>query len=122
MDIATPDIPSLHAAFGRLRDDLAVLSTADFFTPVVDDAYDWGRIAAANALSDVYAMGGTPVMAINLVGWPRAALPMELLVMARPERLVTGGRWPGQSQAEAILDHPALAAASPDHWPSPSSA
>jgi selenide, water dikinase len=59
--------------------DFAVLSTADFFTPVVDDAYDWGRIAAANALSDVYAMGGRPVVAINLVGWPRDLLPMELL-------------------------------------------
>jgi selenide,water dikinase len=59
--------------------DVAVLSTADFFTPVVDDAYDWGRIAAANALSDVYAMGGRPVMAINLVGWPRDRLPMELV-------------------------------------------
>ena len=57
----------------------AVISTADFFTPVVDDAYDWGRIAAANALSDVYAMGGRPVVAINLVGWPRDVLPGELL-------------------------------------------
>jgi len=59
--------------------DIAVLSTADFFTPVVDDAYDWGRIAAANALSDVYAMGGRPVVAINLVGWPRDVLPLELM-------------------------------------------
>ncbi|WP_199255585.1 selenide, water dikinase SelD [Mycolicibacterium mengxianglii] len=59
--------------------DLAVLSTADFFTPVVDDAYDWGRIAAANALSDIYAMGGRPVVAINLVGWPRDLLPMSLM-------------------------------------------
>jgi selenide,water dikinase len=59
--------------------DIAVLSTADFFTPVVDDAYDWGRIAAANALSDIYAMGGRPVMAINLVGWPRDLLPMTLM-------------------------------------------
>ena len=67
------------AAAVRVRDDLAVLSTADFFTPVVDDAYDWGRIAAANALSDIYAMGGTPITAINLVGWPREVLPMELL-------------------------------------------
>jgi selenide,water dikinase len=57
----------------------AILSTADFFTPVVDDPYDWGRIAAANALSDVYAMGGRPVVAINLVGWPRDVLPTELL-------------------------------------------
>ncbi|HEY5856785.1 MAG TPA: selenide, water dikinase SelD [Aldersonia sp.] len=67
------------AAAVLVRDDLAVLSTADFFTPVVDDAYDWGRIAAANALSDVYAMGGRPVVAINLVGWPRGVLPMEML-------------------------------------------
>lgn len=67
------------AAAVLVRDDLAVLSTADFFTPVVDDAYDWGRIAAANALSDIYAMGGTPVVAINLVGWPRETLPMELM-------------------------------------------
>jgi selenide, water dikinase len=67
------------AAVFRLQDDLAVVSTADFFTPVVDDAYDWGRIAAANAFSDVYAMGGRPVVAINLVGWPRDVLPMELL-------------------------------------------
>src|SRR3954452_887325 len=52
--------------------------TADFFPPVVDDPYDWGRIAAANALSDVYAMGGTPVVAVNLLAWPRDMLPMEL--------------------------------------------
>ena len=56
----------------------AIVATADFFTPVVDDAYDWGRIAAANALSDVYAMGGTPVVGVNLLGWPRDLLPMEL--------------------------------------------
>jgi selenide,water dikinase len=59
--------------------DTAVVVTADFFTPVVDDAYDWGRIAAANALSDVYAMGGRPLVAVNLVGWPRDVLPGELL-------------------------------------------
>jgi selenide, water dikinase len=57
---------------------IAVVATADFFTPVVDDAYDWGRIAAANALSDVYAMGGTPVVAVNLLAWPRDTLPLEL--------------------------------------------
>lgn len=67
------------AAAVRIEGEVALLSTADFFTPVVDDAYDWGRIAAANALSDIYAMGGTPVMAINLVAWPREALPTELL-------------------------------------------
>ena len=59
--------------------DELVISTADFFTPVVDDAYDWGRIAAANALSDVYAMGGEPLLAINLLGWPRGILPNELV-------------------------------------------
>jgi selenide,water dikinase len=63
----------------RVSDGVAVISTADFFTPVVDDAYDFGRIVAANALSDVYAMGGRPVLAINLVGWPRSVLPLELL-------------------------------------------
>ncbi|SDP54303.1 selenophosphate synthase [Pedococcus dokdonensis] len=63
----------------RVTDGVGVISTADFFTPVVDDAYDFGRIVAANALSDVYAMGGRPVLAINLVGWPRSVLPMELL-------------------------------------------
>lgn len=63
----------------RVSDGTAVISTADFFTPVVDDAYDFGRIVAANALSDVYAMGGRPVLAINLVGWPRSVLPLELL-------------------------------------------
>ncbi|WP_188685062.1 selenide, water dikinase SelD [Nesterenkonia cremea] len=67
------------AAAVRFDGRTAILSTADFFTPVVDDAYDWGRIAAANALSDIYAMGGTPRVAINLVGWPRETLPMELL-------------------------------------------
>jgi selenide, water dikinase len=58
--------------------DTALIATTDFFTPVVDDPYDWGRIAAANALSDVYAMGGTPVVALNLLGWPRDVLPYEL--------------------------------------------
>ena len=67
------------AAVVRIDERTAVVSTADFFTPVVDDPYDWGRIAAANALSDVYAMGGHPIVAVNLVGWPRDVLPTELL-------------------------------------------
>jgi selenide,water dikinase len=67
------------AAAVRLgADGTAVLSTVDFFTPVVDDAYDWGRIAAANAFSDIYAMGGRPILAVNLVCWPRDLLPMSL--------------------------------------------
>jgi selenide,water dikinase len=66
------------AAAVRIAGDIAVLATADFFTPVVDDAYDWGRIAAANAFSDIYAMGGRPILAVNLLGWPRDVLPPEL--------------------------------------------
>jgi selenide, water dikinase len=67
------------AAVVRLDGDgTTIVTTVDFFTPVLDDPYDWGRVAAANALSDVYAMGGTPVVALNLLGWPRGVLPMEL--------------------------------------------
>jgi len=66
------------AAVVRLSGEVAVIATADFFTPVVDDAYTFGRIAAANALSDVYAMGGRPLVAVNLLGWPRDVLPPEL--------------------------------------------
>ncbi|MDR7328990.1 selenide, water dikinase SelD [Corynebacterium guangdongense] len=67
------------AAAIRINGDTAVISTADFFTPVHNDAYTWGRIAAVNAMSDVYAMGGTPITAINLLGWPRSVLPTELM-------------------------------------------
>jgi selenide,water dikinase len=66
------------AAVVRIEGGTAIVSTADFFTPVVDDPYDWGRIAAANALSDVYAMGGRPLMALNLLCWPRETLPYEI--------------------------------------------
>jgi len=66
------------AAAVRIQDGTALIATTDFFTPVVDDAYDWGRIAATNALSDVYAMGGRPVVAVNLLCWPRDVLPFEL--------------------------------------------
>src|SRR3954452_25298436 len=66
------------AAAVALDDGTVLVSTTDFFTPVVDDAYDWGRIAAANALSDVYAMGARPLVALNVLGWPRDALPMDL--------------------------------------------
>jgi selenide,water dikinase len=66
------------AAVVRLDARRAVVATADFFTPVVDDLRDWGRIAAANALSDVYAMGGEPLVAVNLLAWPREDLPFDL--------------------------------------------
>jgi len=88
------------AAVYRLRADLALVLTTDFFTPIVDDPYDWGRIAATNALSDVYAMGGAPLLALNLVAWPREGLAFELLarvldggaaVVADAGALVAGG-------------------------------
>src|SRR3954453_3680093 len=71
----------------RLRPDLAVVNTVDFFTPIVDDPYVFGQIAAANALSDVYAMGGDPVTALNIVGFPKGTLDLRIL----PEILKGGG-------------------------------
>jgi selenide,water dikinase len=87
------------AAIVRLPSGDLLVSTVDFFSPVVDDAFDWGRVAATNALSDVYAMGGAPVVALNLLGWPRDVLPMELaaevlrggLEVARAAGCVVGG-------------------------------
>jgi selenide,water dikinase len=64
-----------------------LIQTLDFFTPLVDDPFDWGRIAAANALSDVYAMGGVPTLALNVVGWPVDVLPLEVLA-----EVLRGGR------------------------------
>jgi selenide, water dikinase len=63
----------------RLSPDRALVATVDFFTPIVDDPAAWGAIAAANALSDIYAMGATPLFALNLVGWPRDQVPFEVL-------------------------------------------
>lgn len=67
------------AAVYKLQDDIAIVQTVDFFTPIVDDPYHFGAIAAANAFSDVYAMGGRPVFALNIVGFPSNRLPMEIL-------------------------------------------
>ena len=67
------------AAVWRLDDERALVSTADFITPVVDDARTWGRVAAANSVSDVYAMGGRPLFALNLVGWNSDVLSTDLL-------------------------------------------
>src|SRR5919109_4436986 len=67
------------AAVVQLTPELAIVQTADFFTPIVDDPYAFGRIAAANALSDVYAMGGRPVSALNLVAYPLATLGPNVL-------------------------------------------
>ena len=63
----------------RLRDDLAIVNTVDFFTPIVDDPFTFGQIAAANALSDVYAMGGDPKTALNIVGFPKGKMDLEIL-------------------------------------------
>ena len=88
------------AAVVRLSADRALVLTTDFFTPIVDDAYAFGQIAAANALSDVYAMGGKPLWCLNLVGWPREKLPLDLLgevlkggaeTAARAGAMVLGG-------------------------------
>lgn len=81
------------AAVWRLDDERALVSTADFITPVVDDARTWGRVAAANSVSDVYAMGGRPLFALNLVGWNADELPTELLgeVLAGGQDIATQG-------------------------------
>jgi selenide,water dikinase len=67
------------AAVYRLDDERAIVATVDYITPIVDDPAAWGAVAAANALSDVYAMGGRPLFALNVVGFPRDALPLEIL-------------------------------------------
>lgn len=88
------------AGIFRLPNGDALVLTVDFFTPIVDSAYDWGRIAAANALSDVYAMGGRPLTALQIVAWPRETLPFSLLgevvqggadVMAEASTTIVGG-------------------------------
>ncbi|HZP90697.1 MAG TPA: selenide, water dikinase SelD [Actinomycetota bacterium] len=86
------------AAVVRLRDGRALIATLDFFTPIVDDPYDWGRIAATNALSDVYAMGGTPFLALNIVSWPVDDLPLELL-----GRVLQGGVDAARRAGAAVL-------------------
>ncbi len=74
------------AAVYRLNDEQALVATTDFFMPIVDDPYDFGRIAATNAISDVYAMGGTPIMALALVGMPIDKLPVDII-----RRILDGG-------------------------------
>ena len=75
------------AAVYRLNDEQAIIATTDFFTPIVDDPFDFGRIAATNALSDVYAMGGKPILALAIVGMPLDKLPLEVI-----RRILDGGR------------------------------
>src|SRR6186713_3162615 len=94
-NISTPDNKNLlvgnsskdDAAVYDLENGMALISTTDFFMPIVDDAFDFGRIAAANSISDVYAMGGKPLLAIAVLGWPVEKLPVELA-----QRIIEGGR------------------------------
>src|SRR6187401_1552261 len=94
-NISFPDTKNLlvgnsskdDAAVYDLENGMALISTTDFFMPIVDDAFDFGRIAAANSISDVYAMGGKPLLAIAILGWPVEKLPVELA-----QRIIEGGR------------------------------
>jgi len=85
-DLLVGNATADDAAVLRLRDDLALVATTDFFMPIVDDAFDFGRIAATNAISDCYAMGATPVLALAIVGMPIASLPL-----GEVRRIMAGG-------------------------------
>jgi len=115
VDAATRD----DAAVYRLSDSRALVATVDFFTPIVDDARTWGRIAAANALSDLYAMGATPLFALNLVGWPREKLPLDLLgeVLAGMADITSRARCPvlGGHSVDALEPHVGLVALGEAH-------
>ena len=82
----------------RLTPDLALVQTVDFFTPIVDDPYTFGQIAAANALSDVYAMGGRPISALSIVGFPNTGRDVEIL-----EQIVQGGLSKMQEAGCAVI-------------------
>jgi selenide,water dikinase len=82
----------------KIRDDLALVQTVDFFPPVVDDPYDFGAIAAANALSYIYAMGGKPLSALNIVGYPPQSLPLSVL-----DEILRGGADKAQEADVAII-------------------
>jgi selenide,water dikinase len=82
----------------KIREDLALVQTVDFFPPVVDDPYDFGAIAAANSLSDIYAMGGRPLSALNIVGYPPKSLPLSVL-----DEILRGGADKAQEADVAII-------------------
>ena len=86
------------AAVYKINNDVALVATVDYITPVVDDPFAWGGIAAANALSDVYAMGATPIFALNLVNFPRDTLPLDVL-----QRVIEGGSAKVTEAGVAIL-------------------
>lgn len=83
------------AAVWRLSETRALIATVDFFTPIVDDPAVWGAISATNSVSDVYAMGGTPLFALNVVAWPRDRLPLDTLgdVLEGARRQAAAGGW-----------------------------
>lgn len=105
-DLPLPDDPSImvgintgdDAAVYRLDDNTAIVQTVDFFTPIVDDPYHFGAISAANSLSDVYAMGGKPLFALNIVGFPSNRLPMEVL-----GEILKGGRDKAEEAGVSIV-------------------
>ena len=88
------------AAVYRLNDQQAIIATTDFFMPIVDDPFDFGRIAATNAMSDVYAMGGTPIMALAIVGMPIDKLPVETIrdILQGGEAVCRDGRHPARGR------------------------
>src|ERR1044072_4974751 len=102
--IATSD----DAGVFRLRDDLAIVNTVDFFTPIVDDPYTFGAISAANSLSDVYAMGGEPKTAMNIVCFPQKELDTDVLV-----EILRGGAEKAEEAGGVVvgghtIDHPGI--------------
>ena len=99
MGFATNDDAGIY----RLTEDIALVTTADFITPPVDDPFVFGQVAAANALSDVYAMGGRPITALNLVGLPSDQLPLEVLQRIVAGALVTAGD-PGDPVGSYVPD------------------
>src|SRR5262245_46846688 len=87
----------------RLRPDLAIVNTVDFFTPIVDDPYVFGQIAAANALSDIYAMGAEPRTALNIVGFPKGTLDLEVLT-----EILRGGAERAKKAGPVVIGGPRL--------------
>src|SRR5918996_502841 len=94
------------AAVYRLPDGTALVQSVDFFTPIVDDPFDWGRIAAANALSDLYAMGARLFMALNVVAWPVEELPLDLLARVLQGRAKVAGETGVQILGGHSIHHP----------------
>ena len=93
--LSSPDDSAIY----KINDEQAIITTVDFFPPVVDDAYDFGAIAAANALSDVFAMGGEPIMAVNLVAYPDG-YGLELL-----REILRGGAEKTREELNHLIDH-----------------